>query len=73
MIARLFRPLLMSLVPFGLIACMNSPPTSAESSAAVPLGIDLGGSGPVTSSLPPPAPAHAMDAEGASSQDAGLV
>jgi Cu/Ag efflux protein CusF len=42
---------------------MNSPPISAESNAAVPLGIDLGGSGPVTASPPPPAPAHAMRAE----------
>ena len=68
MIARLVRPLLMSLVPFGLIACMNSPPTPVESNAAVQLGIDLGGSGPVTASSPPPLPAHAMPAEGASSQ-----
>jgi Cu(I)/Ag(I) efflux system periplasmic protein CusF len=52
MIARLFRPLLMSLVPFSLIACMNSPPISAESSAAVPLGVDLGGSGPVAAAAP---------------------
>ena len=47
MIAPLLRPLLMSLAPVGLIACMNSPPTSAELNAPVPLGIDLGGSGPV--------------------------
>ena len=52
MIARLVRFLLISLVPAGLIACMNSPPTSAESSAAVPLGIDLGGSGPVAAAAP---------------------
>src|SRR5438046_7653442 len=48
MIARLYRPLLMSLVPLGLMACAGSPPTLAEQShATVPLGIDLGGSGPV--------------------------
>src|SRR6516162_7689820 len=47
MIARLYRPLLMSLVPLGLIACATSPPTLAEQDATVPLGIDLGGSGPV--------------------------
>ena len=48
MIARLYRPLLMSLVPLGLIACASSPPTLAEqNNATVPLGIDLGGSGPV--------------------------
>ena len=52
MIARLVRSLLITLVPAGLIACMNSPPTSAESSAAVPLGIDLGGSGPVAAAAP---------------------
>jgi len=52
MIARLVRSLLITLVPAGLIACVNSPPTSAESSAAVPLGIDLGGSGPVAAAAP---------------------
>jgi len=46
--AQLYRPLLMSLAPLALIACMNSAPTIAEEAAAVPLGIDLGGSGPVT-------------------------
>jgi Cu/Ag efflux protein CusF len=53
MIARLYRPLAMGLLPVALIACMNSPPTSAESSASVPLGIDLGGSGPVIASVRP--------------------
>ena len=53
MIARLYRPLVMGLLPVALIACMNSPPTSAEPSAAVPLGIDLGGSGPVIASVRP--------------------
>jgi Cu/Ag efflux protein CusF len=55
MIARFCRPLVMSLIPFGLIACMNSPPTSAEPNTAVPLGVDLGASGPVTASLQLPA------------------
>ena len=55
MIARFYRPLVMSLIPLGLIACINSPPTYAEPNTAVPLGIDLGGSGPVTASLHPPA------------------
>ena len=71
MIARLFRPLLMSLAPFGLIACMNSPPTSAESNAVVPLGIDLGGSGPVTASPPLQSAAYAIRAEGPSSEHNG--
>ena len=52
MIPRLYRPLVTALLPVTLIACMNSPPTSAEPSAAVPLGIDLGGSGPVAASSP---------------------
>jgi Cu/Ag efflux protein CusF len=48
MIERLYRPLLMSPVLLGLIACAGSPPTLAEqSNVTVPLGIDLGGSGPV--------------------------
>ena len=59
MIARFYRPLVMSLIPLGLIACINSPPTYAEPNTAVPLGIDLGGSGPVTASLQPPAAAPA--------------
>ena len=71
MIARLYRLLVIGLLPIALIACMNSPPTAAESNAAVPLGIDLGGSGPVTASPPPPLPAHAMHAEGASSGHSG--
>ena len=37
MIARLYRPLVTALLPVTLIACMNSPPTAAESNAAVPL------------------------------------
>jgi Cu/Ag efflux protein CusF len=67
MIARLYRPLLMGLLPLALIACMNSPPTSAEAGVGVPLGVDLGGSGPVIASPPPPAPAHEMPAQGGGS------
>jgi len=63
MIARLYRPLVMAFLPAALIACMNSPPTSAEPSAAVPLGIDLGGSGPVIASAQPALAAHAIHAE----------
>lgn len=63
MIARLYRPLAMGLVPLALIACMNSPPTSAEPSTAVPLGIDLGGSGPVIASAQPELPVRAIHAE----------
>ena len=55
MITRLYRPLVMNLAPIALIACMNSAPTIAEEGAAVPLGVDLGGSGPVA--------AHAAPAE----------
>ena len=72
MIARLYRPLVMGLLPIVLIACMNSPPTSAEPSAAVPLGIDLGSSGPVIASAQPELPADATQAGAeASSQQHG--
>jgi Cu/Ag efflux protein CusF len=59
MIARLYRPLLMSLVPLGLIARATSPPTLAEQNATVPLGIDLGGSGPVIATAQSQTPAEA--------------
>jgi Cu/Ag efflux protein CusF len=60
MIARLYRPLMMSLVPLGLIACATSPPTLAEKNdTTVPLGIDLGGSRPVIATAQPEAPAQA--------------
>ena len=62
MITRLYRPLLMGLLPLALIACVSPAPTVAEEGAAVPLGIDLGGSGPVIASAPSSAPAlHAGD------------
>ena len=54
MTTRLYRPLVMSLAPIALIACMNSAPTIAEEGAAVPLGVDLGGSGPVAARTAPP-------------------
>ena len=63
MITRIFRPLVMSLVPVGLTACISSPPVSAEQSAEVPLGIDLGGSGPVIARAQPQLLAHATHAE----------
>jgi Cu(I)/Ag(I) efflux system periplasmic protein CusF len=43
----------MGLLPIALIACMSPGPTVAEEGAAVPLGVDLGGSGPVTASPEP--------------------
>jgi Cu(I)/Ag(I) efflux system protein CusF len=49
---RLYRPLATSLAPIALIACMNSAPTIAEEGAAVPLGVDLGGSGPIAAYAP---------------------
>jgi Cu(I)/Ag(I) efflux system periplasmic protein CusF len=48
MIARLHRLLMMGLLPIALIACMNPGPTVAEQDTAVPLGVDLGGSGPAS-------------------------
>jgi Cu(I)/Ag(I) efflux system protein CusF len=50
MTTRVYRPLAMSLLLLALVACMNSAPTSAEQNAAAPLGVDLGGSGPVAAS-----------------------
>jgi Cu/Ag efflux protein CusF len=52
MIARLYRPLVMGLLPIALIACMNSAPTIAEEGATPPLGVDLGGSGSVAAAVP---------------------
>ena len=52
MIVRFYRPLVIGLLPIALIACMKSGPTVAEDSAAVPLGVNLGGSGPVTAAAP---------------------
>ena len=59
MVARLYRLLLMSLVPLGLMACATSPSTLAEQNATVPLGIDLGGSGPVIATAQSQTPAEA--------------
>jgi Cu(I)/Ag(I) efflux system periplasmic protein CusF len=73
MIARLYRLLVIGFFPIALIACMNSAPTSAEQSTAVPLGIDLGGSGPVIASPQPEASAHATHVadQAASAEHAG--
>ena len=62
MIARLYRLLVMGLLPVTLVACMNPAPTVAEEGQAVPLGIDLGGSGPVVASAQASMPASAMPA-----------
>jgi Cu/Ag efflux protein CusF len=58
MIARFYRPLVMGLLPIALIACMSSGPTVADDGAAVPLGVDLGGSGPVATSVQSRAPTY---------------
>ena len=47
MIPRFSRLLVIGLLPIAPIACMKSGPMDAEERAAVPLGVDLGGSGPV--------------------------
>ncbi len=62
MIARLYRPLVMGMLPIALIACMSPGPTAAEEGAAVPLGVDLGGSGPVVATAQPQTPARAPQA-----------
>jgi Cu/Ag efflux protein CusF len=61
MIARLYRPLVMGLLPTALIACMNPVPMAAEQDALVPLGVDLGGSGPLAAPAQPQ-PVRAMHA-----------
>jgi Cu/Ag efflux protein CusF len=48
MVSPLYRLLVIGLLAVALVACSNSGPSVAEQHAAVPLGIDLGGSGPVT-------------------------
>jgi Cu(I)/Ag(I) efflux system periplasmic protein CusF len=69
MIASLSRPLMIGLLPIALIACMSSAPTVADEGAAVPLGVDLGGSGPVAASPQPQVPTRtALAAEGYASQ-----
>jgi Cu/Ag efflux protein CusF len=69
MIASPYRPLIISLLPIALIACVSPGPTVAEESAAVPLGVDLGGSGPVAESSQPQVPIRtAFAAEGHASQ-----
>jgi Cu/Ag efflux protein CusF len=59
MIASLYRPLLIGLMPIALIACMSSGPLVADEGAAVPLGVDLGGSGPMSATPQPQAPTRA--------------
>jgi Cu/Ag efflux protein CusF len=65
MIARLYRPFVIALLPITLIACMNSGPTVAEEGTTVPLGVDLGGSGPVVAAATiesrAPYPQHRSD------------
>jgi Cu(I)/Ag(I) efflux system periplasmic protein CusF len=51
MVADLYRPLAIGLLPIVLVACMSSGPTIAREDAPVPLGIDLGGSGPVLAAM----------------------
>ena len=60
MITRLYRLLAIGSVSIPLLACMNSAPTSTEQNATVPLGIDLGGSGPVIASPRAVPPAQAI-------------
>jgi Cu(I)/Ag(I) efflux system protein CusF len=74
MIAPLYRPLVMGLLPIALIACMSSAPTVAEEGSTVPLGIDLGGSGPATARAQPRPPAsetHAGEGHASHSQHRG--
>jgi Cu/Ag efflux protein CusF len=75
MIALLYRVLAIGLLPIALMACMSSGPTVAEASAPVPLGIDLGSSGPVTARPEPQAQSpgiHASERHAASHQNSGM-
>ena len=71
--ALLYRALVVGL-PIALIACMNPASTVAEQDASVPLGIDLGGSGPVPAKPAPPAQSrgtHASQGHAAAPQHSG--
>jgi Cu/Ag efflux protein CusF len=73
MVALLYRPLVIGL-PIALIACMNPAPTVALPDADVPLGIDLGGSGPAAARPAPQVQSsgtHAGGAHAAHSQTRG--
>ena len=48
MISDLYRLCAMSLMPIALIACTNSGILAADQGATPPLGVDLGGSGSVS-------------------------
>jgi Cu/Ag efflux protein CusF len=50
---------MIGLLPIALIACMSPGPTVAEGS--VPLGIDLGGSGPVAATARAPTSARTVE------------
>jgi Cu/Ag efflux protein CusF len=72
MMARLYRALVMGLLPIALIACMSPGPTVAEEGAAMPLGVDLGGSGPVAAAAQPQTSARAaLAGEGHASHPQG--
>ena len=66
---RLFRSASVLALPLALAACGTPGPASAAS--AVPLGIDLGASGPVTVSVLP-APPPVMGRAPAASPQAGM-
>jgi Cu/Ag efflux protein CusF len=69
MIASLTRLLLMGLLPVALTACVNPGLASAEQDAAVPLGIELGPSGPAAQA-PAPARTALWERRASSPQDA---
>jgi Cu/Ag efflux protein CusF len=54
MIARIHRLSFLILVPLVLAACATAEPAVAQDPAAAPLGVDLGGSGPVSPTPYPP-------------------
>ena len=57
--SRSSRPFWLGVVPLVLAACASPDPAAAKLTVTVPLGVDLGGSGPVVATPEPPAPAQA--------------
>jgi Cu/Ag efflux protein CusF len=60
MIACLYRPLMIGLLPIALTGCMSLGPT-VVGEGTVPLGIDLGGSGPAAATDRPRTPARPVE------------
>jgi len=62
MITAFTRLLAATVIPIALAACANPERAAAKQTAVAPLGVDLGGSGPVTSSASAPMQVAAIGA-----------